>query len=268
MYRATRRKLASYYRKFQFYVLRNLLLKYNVKFCFKDSLNIISSRDPNDNFRYMFETGYSCDAVPMMEKLNSKVFPASVCFDIGANIGITTVWLARQANIVHAFEPVRNNQIRLLETLELNNIRNVTLHRIAVAETTSKRDLFLYNSYGHHSLSENHVSEPVGKETIQTTTIDMFCRDYSINQIDIIKVDVEGFENEVLKGASSMLTDKKIKYIIFEHSKLLMEKQGRSPDQVFSTLASHGYKVFTLEGTELQREDMFNLGQEDLYATI
>jgi hypothetical protein len=51
---------------------------------------------------------------------------------------------------------------------------------------------------------------------IRCTTIDRFCSDRGINQIDVLKIDAEGFDFDVLKGASSMLAEQAIKFIYFE----------------------------------------------------
>jgi FkbM family methyltransferase len=252
----------------QFRTFNEILTRYNVRLCFKDSLGIVTAREPSDNFKFMFQTGFSCDAVPMMEKLKDKVFPAETCFDIGANIGITTIWLAKNAKKVFAFEPISSNLTRLTENLELNHIQNVEVFKEAVSDMEGSREIFLYNSYGHHSLSPEHVSAPVSKEIIHSVTLDNFCREKSVEKIDVLKIDVEGFELEVLSGAHELLSKHCVKYIIFEHSRILMEKQQRPFDQVYQLLTKYGYRVFDLNDKQIKQEDFLKLGQEDLYATV
>ena len=51
---------------------------------------------------------------------------------------------------------------------------------------------------------------------VRCTTLDRFCSERGVKQIDVLKIDTEGFEFEVLKGASSMLAQQAIKFIYFE----------------------------------------------------
>src|SRR5690606_6795758 len=81
----------------EFAVLKGLLQKYNVNLYYKDTFGTLAARVPTDNFENIFKTGYPCDAFPMMEALDKKLKNLNVAFDVGANIGITTVWMARKA---------------------------------------------------------------------------------------------------------------------------------------------------------------------------
>jgi FkbM family methyltransferase len=91
---------------------------------------------------------------------------------------------------------------------------------------------------------------PVSTGKVGCITIDQFCADMSIDHIDLLKIDVEGAELDVLKGARQMLSDKKISFLQVEYG-------GTYPDagitglQVIQYLDELGYKVYELVGDKL-----------------
>ncbi len=251
---------------FLFKIFQYTLKKYNVDFFYKDEMGILTKRKHDDNFKYIFSTKYSCDSMPMMITLNSQIKNSNICVDVGANIGITAIWMAKNSKKVYAFEPVPDNVNRLVENLEANNILNVNIIKKAVSNKNGDAILTLFNSYGHHSLSSKHISSPKGAISVETITLDKFAECEKIDKIDVLKIDVEGFELEVLQGAKKMLTEKRVNMIIFEHAPILMKLQDRKPSEVVEFLIGLGYSIYRLDGTEITLQDSITLEQQDLYA--
>lgn len=248
-------------------IFQEVLKEYKLDFIFQDKLDILTRRKHSDNIEYILKTNNSCDALPMMAALNEMIQNSSISIDVGANIGITSVWLAKNSKKVYAFEPEHNNIARFKEQMHLNQIKNVELKEMVVSDSSEKKTLHIFESYGHHSLSPQHVTNKVGEIDVQSVTLDDFCHDRGIYQIDCLKVDVEGFELEVFHGSKKMLESKSIKIIIFEHSPILINKQNRNKKDVVSFLNGFGYKVFTINHKEININNIEDLGQEDLYAT-
>lgn len=132
--------------------------------------------------------------------------PSSVFFDIGSNIGsfiLIANKTVKQENIF-AFEPIPMLMKRLkklfpktnLYSLALSNIKTKTQFKIP----TINHAKFLTRGTLNTSFIENDES---GFELldVQTNTLDNFCIDKKISKIDVIKIDVEGHEHEVIKGA-------------------------------------------------------------------
>jgi FkbM family methyltransferase len=251
---------------FEFKIFSKILKKYDVDFIYKDRINILTKRRFDDNFQYIFKTQNSCDAIPFMRKLEEKIKGSKVCVDVGANIGITTIWMARNSEKVYAFEPESNNLSRLFENLQVNNVNNVEIIQKVVSDKTGIEDFYLMNSYGHHSLSNKHLSKCIKKIKMSSITLDDFVQSRQIENIDVLKIDVEGFELEVLKGSKRLLNSGAIKMIIFEHSPSLLKKQNRDIDEVLQILKSFSYQVFRLDDELVNNENIKFLGQEDLYA--
>ncbi len=255
-----------YQENIEFRFFKYILKKYNFEFFYRDSLGILSKRIYSDNFSYIFKTGNSTDAFPLMLSLSDKINNLDISIDVGANIGITTIWMAKGSKKVYSFEPEKENISRLEENLIVNNIKNVEIIKKAVSDKDEEVGLNIYKGIGHHSLSDKHLSSAIDVQKVEAVSLDEFCKTKNINKIDFLKIDVEGFELEVLKGAKNLLKNKSIKLIAFEHSKILLEKQNRDLSDVFNFLTENHYKVFNLNNIEIKNNDIDNLIQEDLYA--
>lgn len=259
-------KINFYIEKIEFNVFASLLKKYKVDFYYKDQLGILTKREFGDNFQYIFKTKNSCDAVPLMLALSGRIKNSNISIDIGANIGITAIWMAKNSNKVYAFEPEKNNLKRLKDNLKVNGIDNVEIVEKAVSDRDTVGVLNIFESYGHHSLSANHISSPINTQQVDIISLEKFCNLNNISEIDFLKIDVEGFELEVLMGAKNLLNNKKIKVIAFEHSKVLLEEQKRPLDSVIKLLINNGYEVFDLNNNKVEIDKIKYLVQQDLYA--
>lgn len=115
--------------------------------------------------------------------------------DIGANVGLWTMDLVNDFTHVHSFEPVLDFQQCLTKNTKKSNY---TLHRVALGETESEIDMVITPENTGHS----HVNtESFGKGTIPMHLLDS----YNFNEVDLIKVDCEGYEVPILKGAKETI---------------------------------------------------------------
>jgi FkbM family methyltransferase len=99
--------------------------------------------------------------------------------------------------------------------------RNVELVNFALGSEIADIAMFEYDQPGWNSLLPNaQFAVRFGMEPrqlqVRCTTLDRFCFERGVKQIDVLKIDTEGFDLEVLKGASSMLAQQAIKFIYFE----------------------------------------------------
>jgi len=148
-----------------------------------------------------------------------------VLFDVGANVGDYTLALKKKftGSTIFAFEPHPGNYTKLSNTKEsyikLYNVGlgeksgNFFLYDVANADGTPKASLFEEAL----SLTEN---EETKKIEITITTLDEFTKLNKIDFIDFMKIDTEGNELSVLKGASNMLREKRIGFIQFEFNEM------------------------------------------------
>lgn len=141
-----------------------------------------------------------------------------IIFDIGANVGQTAVELARSLPNakIFSFEPFKSTFQELQRnTLHLSKVKCYPIAMGANPETMKvyPRHNSLFNSLKKDPSSPDQHGDG---ETITVETISRFCRDNKVDFIDLLKIDTEGFELEVLKGAAPMLEEGKVKFVYAE----------------------------------------------------
>jgi FkbM family methyltransferase len=174
----------------------------------------------------LYRTGcYGVDAFADIKRLSRTwQYPIEVFFDVGANDGGTTKRAEhnfRDCQII-AFEPHPKTFEQLRKSA--SKFPNVELFNLALGSEPGQETMFEYDTLGStiNSLLPNRPYPAryglniSGQILVNCTTIDRFCSERGIKKIDILKIDTEGFDFEVLKGAVKMLSDQAIKFIFFE----------------------------------------------------
>jgi FkbM family methyltransferase len=187
------------------------------------------------------------------------VHAGAVAIDIGANVGIYSVLLSRLCGPdgrVWAFEPVPDTYWRLVETLALNHCENVVPLRTAICERSAAVRMNLFeqrfaewNTLGNPSmpLGDGKRLSPEECIEVQSKTLDLFCAEKRIERINFLKVDVEGFEWAVFRGADRLLRDGRIDYICFEISQDPLKGAGSESRRVFEELEIRGYLAYRFD---------------------
>lgn len=165
--------------------------------------------------------------------------------DVGANIGVYTLLAASKApnGIVLAFEPNPTAATRLIENIKLNGFTNVVVREVAVGafkgsvRVTSTLDV------------QNRVAMASdGGPTLDValTTLDMETSDQK--KIALVKLDTEGFESEVLKGAARLLDQNPAPVWIVEVNGL-GQRYGGGDAAILDAFQRHGYRPFKYDAT-------------------
>lgn len=140
-------------------------------------------------------------------------------FDVGANVGNLTLELARffpNAEIF-AFEPVAETFVEL--TQNVRGRKRIHPRRLALADAPAEHEIVLQSCSGLNSLRFSKDPARSGPtERVTASTVDLICAEIGIHQIDILKVDAQGFDLAVLKGATSLLRAAAIPYLLVEAS--------------------------------------------------
>lgn len=161
----------------------------------------------------------------------------SIIVDVGAHVGFFTVKAATKAKkgIVIAIEPHPENFRKLLINIKLNNLNNVIPLNLALWDRQGTLKLYNFNLSGIYS-----VVYPGRQFTlVKANTLDNVLKSLGIDQVDLVKIDVEGAELKVLKGATASLK-RRIRSLILE---------AHSSYAVFSVaklLKKYNFKVSTL----------------------
>lgn len=131
----------------------------------------------------------------------------SVILDVGANVGLTAVMAAQRAGHVYSFEPSPAVFGYLQQTIQANGL-GATITPINMALGDREGDLRFFNNPISGSASHLVTAGTLAEETadiVRVTTIDRFCQEKQIEDIDLIKIDVEGFEIDTLRGAAETI---------------------------------------------------------------
>jgi len=175
----------------------------------------------------------------------------AIVFDIGANIGSMAFKFAQlaQKGCVYAFEPTNYAFNKFKINLALNpdlSSRIVPLQLFVSEHSEIKHKIKAYSSWRIDGKYTNahplHGGIIKPAESVVAVTIDDFCREREITRIDLIKIDTDGFEYSIIRGAQKSL-GKFLPYIIFEIGIYVMEERGISFEQYYDYLSSFGYNL-------------------------
>ena len=134
------------------------------------------------------------------------------CFvDVGANIGLWTIFMAKKGVEVHAFEPSPRPYLILRKNAE--KYSHIHVYHCALGENNYITELNLHHASGHDSLLKSE-EDLIGRIKINMRTLDSF----SLQDIGLIKIDTEGYEVPILLGAKQSILRNKPRLIIEIHS--------------------------------------------------
>jgi FkbM family methyltransferase len=167
--------------------------------------------------------------------------------DIGGNIGQTALFMAKKTSpggVVISFEPFPETYKRFLTNLQLNpGINNLVVENIALGNSHAKLKMLAENtgnSGQNRILNENNPADAVIE--VDVMPLSSYLHNKPLDRIDLIKIDVEGFEYNVLKGASDVL--KKYRPLLYiELSEKNLNQQGSSASEVVRLLNELSYDV-------------------------
>ncbi len=189
---------------------------------------------------------------PGRDKLYALVKKDSVIFDVGTNVGETLLNFAKLTSPeghVHGFEPDSINFKRCMDNVKLNNFTNILINQKGLGNVAGKFSLMVDtpSNRGGNRIAQN-VHEK-STETIEVITLDRYAEEIKIHKLDLIKIDVEGFEMNVLKGAISTLTSlKPILFIELDNTNLIEQKS--SAKELIAFLEQLNYSIHNAQTNE------------------
>ena len=174
--------------------------------------------------------------------------PGDTVLDIGANIGIVSLWLSKlvgKTGKVHAFEPNPELCGILEQTIYRNQAVNIRPHAVALGARIGQMELRVCGgNTGSGSFLLNEKAAGCRVFSVPVQTLDAIVAQEQIETIRLIKVDVEGFEAEVFHGGLQVLQCLRPQAVLFEFAE---KWDGRLSDQpVFKILQEAGYGFFSI----------------------
>jgi FkbM family methyltransferase len=173
-----------------------------------------------------------------------------IFFDIGANTGYYGIMSSflHPNSYTHSFEPIPNFSQKIRETIELNRLSNINVHTHAVGSSNETKHIYLSGSGTTFIPEFTGISE----KDAATTKVQIIPLDTIVNQIKsvphFIKIDVEGFELEVLKGGIQSLAQKPIIFVEIADTirRKGFEYTHPTYSQTIETLTRLGYEGYVL----------------------
>jgi FkbM family methyltransferase len=159
-------------------------------------------------------------------------------YDIGANVGVYTVLASKVKNTkTVCIEPLPTTYEKLIDNIQINRLDNVISLNIGLSHEKSK----LYFTTDKDTMNGVALSSDSNKKEVDVDTLDNLSEIYGIPKV--VKIDVEGYETNVLKGANKILTDDRLEVVILELNGNGV-KYGFRDDDIHNNLKNIGFNSF------------------------
>jgi FkbM family methyltransferase len=195
--------------------------------------------------------------------VRSYVKPNFVVLDVGANIGYFSFLMSKLVGSkgqVHCFEPTSYGYNRMMKNIKLNAhlpVENLRLNKKGLLAEICTKNEALESRFSQRVLAN---SEP---ETMVFTTIDDYCVEHAVNKVDFIKIDVDGYDFEAMKGAVNTLTASR-PVVLAEFCQRVLESKGSNVSDYISFFIDNGYKTI-LCAEELESQPIEWLLNQEKY---
>jgi FkbM family methyltransferase len=184
--------------------------------------------------------------LPIQKAISENLHPGGVFFDVGANIGFFSLVAARQVGAeggVYSFEPVPSNVALIRRNAELNSLRTIRVFPEAVGATSGRAELLVARHIGGAVLaSAGRPPDAQGRITVDLVTLDDAMQKHGLRPPTLMKIDVEGAEFDVLRGASGILRAHKPK-LIYEIDDATEAGVQRKSQEIETFLKTAGYSI-------------------------
>jgi FkbM family methyltransferase len=212
----------------------------------------LPSSEKISGFRNFSEFWSARAMIPSGDELafmNRFVGKSGVLLDVGANLGCFSLTLARIRPdcIVHSFEPSPETFIRLKANMARNQKSNVKIHQLALGKEIGHLQFVNDQS----SPGTNHLvaqTEVIAGSTIEVevSTIDQFLETDGAPDVAFLKIDVEGFEADVLRGAAHTLMNRQCQAGLIELCPGNLRQVGSSVEDLLECVEQVGWRLHFL----------------------
>ncbi|MCS6990881.1 MAG: FkbM family methyltransferase, partial [Chitinophagales bacterium] len=183
-----------------------------------------------------------------LEVMSACLRPGDTFVDVGAHVGLMSLFAAQcvgPQGKVWAFEPVASLYELLQASIRINGFTQIEAFRYALGDREGEVPIFLGGSCPTLSKPEKHGAV----EWVQLRSLDVVLGPQP-PLVRMIKIDVEGYEEQVIRGASRLLASKRAPIVCLEYAPVT-HSDGRDPLAVFQILKSlQPYRFFQLKKTK------------------
>jgi FkbM family methyltransferase len=171
----------------------------------------------------------------------------SVFFDVGANVGVYSIYAGMKGLNVFSFEPEASNYFILNSNIKINNLdKTVKAFCLAISDSTTFDTLRLtsvepgaaLNSFSENIDHAGKTFSPISEQGCLSFSVDDLAADSHFGTPDYLKIDVDGLEYKILNGADKTLKNPKLKEVLMEVNEML-DRDMKLVEQINSC----GFKV-------------------------
>ena len=165
-----------------------------------------------------YHSDSSCAKI-ILDQINSGNFydfikkqEFSSIIDLGANVGLFSLFVNPIADKVYAVEPTPSHFYLMRELVALTNVHNIECHNVAVSNENGFANFYIHdrnstmNSFVKHQ-TDPHVGETVSVKTVKLAT---FIDSIGLDRVSFVKMDIEGFENQIILDSSFEEANQKV----------------------------------------------------------
>lgn len=197
------------------------------------------------------------------------VKPNMIVVDIGGHIGYYSVLFSKLVlprGKVFAFEPEPHNFELLSKNIKINNINNCEIINKAVSSANGTIKLYLdADNLGAHSAVDTGHSKKI--INVDTVTLDDYFENKKV-KVDLIKMDIEGYEYAVLEGAKNILEKNKDIVVIMEFCPLLINKTNHTPESIIENMKSYGFHIQVIDHDSGSLEEVSSFDEIDRLCKV
>jgi FkbM family methyltransferase len=180
----------------------------------------------------------------ILEVIIDNLKQGDTFIDVGANVGQHSIYAAQKVGPngkVFAFEPIDSSAENIRLSASKNSFTWLTVIQKAATNFVGDTVFYKYELTDISSRNKNFTDRPAKEVKVKTTTLDIELN--NLSRIDLVKIDVEGYEMDVLRGAEQII--KKFKpAIILEFSPVFYKRlQPQDSMDILQFLFDHGYKI-------------------------
>ena len=172
----------------------------------------------------------------------SLVKQGDTVVDVGANIGCHTLLMAQllgNAGMVYAFEPMAYAYRKLMVNRHLNDFQNIVIEKLAISDVTGVEEVVYNSSWPRNGVARAEASL---LEPIEHMRLDDYYERHGITACDFIKIDTDGNEFKVLRGARGVL-ERFRPVLCMELGAYTLQRVGDDLSAMVAHIQSLGYKV-------------------------